>query len=383
MHKPFSFTLSIYIACSLLGACSKLGSRYGIIENIDQEHRNNIENLNENIENPDAPLSDSVKKLFKAIRDSNLAEVGSLLNNHFNGEAFMDLCETNKHGNTCLHVAAGQNDSSKSREAEEIIKLLLGKMLPLLATKKVLKQAFDRIGPMKLWCLESPSTSNNDNNKILSKILEIDNTLKNIALQRCNSDSELIRKNHKDETPICVAIKKGSSEVMNTLLICTNKFIEMHRNAQRDEQGLTNREDNEDNNENQSLIDKHTLLLMTLINNPPPAKGNHDNNSSWFLDRESLVDSLSYHLALLDSGSDAPLDSGLGTGSDAPSGSAFDAPLDSGLGTGSDAPLSAHPSSNSGLHITYKKSLKPESYIQFSASDAPSGSHSSSGSGPA
>ncbi|MGI2298504.1 hypothetical protein ACRRVB_01670 [Candidatus Cardinium hertigii] len=246
--KPFRLILSMYMACCLFGSCSKLGSRYGMAPNMDQGHRDNIEN-------PDASLTDSTQKLFKAIKDSNLEKVHGLLATCFDHDAFMDLCQTNAHGNTCLHVAAGDHRGKKSMEAAKIMKYLLNKMKPLLLTEEDFQKVVDHISHIPnetlikdpifcdliafertSFCVAfSESASEDEDDLVLhnwedrrSSLNICDatrNLLKNIQTKRYNSRSELMRKNNKGETPICAAINYGDSCVFDALISDTHKLI--------------------------------------------------------------------------------------------------------------------------------------------------------------
>ncbi|MGI2257324.1 hypothetical protein ACRRVD_02005 [Candidatus Cardinium hertigii] len=250
--KLFRLTLSIYIACYLLGGCSKLGNRYGITASVDNTPSNNIENA-------DACLNHFTKQLFKAIKDSHLGKVESLLSKHFNGHAFMHLCQTNADGNTCLHVAAGDHSREKCMDAARIMKLLLDKMKPLLLTKEALKNILDEISsiPNETFithpifidltafdrtsfhpAFSGPASFEDDDCLLLntwednrSSVNICDKTrdlLKNIQTQSCNIDSELMRKNNKGETPMCAAINYGASGVFDALISYTHKLIRLN-----------------------------------------------------------------------------------------------------------------------------------------------------------
>ncbi|MGI2257323.1 hypothetical protein ACRRVD_02000 [Candidatus Cardinium hertigii] len=189
-------------------------------------------------------LGDFTKELFRAIENSEVHTVELLLNHHFEDDAFMNLCQTDANGNTCLHLAAGQHDPSKSKKAEEIIKLLLHKMHPLLLGKNNLGDIIGKNLPndSKVLSLslsydmtksdffeQSPfwKIEYKDWNKCPRTAMK--NRLDRIQEQRyrysCNTDSMLLCKNANGETPLWIAMKIGSPGLLKYLLDYTHRFV--------------------------------------------------------------------------------------------------------------------------------------------------------------
>jgi len=205
----FSFRLPIYMVVCLLLACSKLDNRY--------HNRYDFKKRKASISNVEGPSSkrskdDITLKLFKAIKKSSINQVKELLEDgFFNGAGIVNLSKIDSGGNTCLHIAAGINKGDK--DAGAIMKLLLDKMRPLLLSKKNIDAC--EVKKTLSDFLKSWKNSGDD--------IKTEN--KKVQKERSYINSELLRKNHANETPLMVAMKYGNLSVLKCLLQTTHKCV--------------------------------------------------------------------------------------------------------------------------------------------------------------
>jgi len=223
----FSFRLPVYMVICLLLACSKLDSRYNC------SNRYHCSKRKAAISNVEAPPSKRGKhpiilSLFEAIKKSDIHEVKKLLkNDFFKGVAIVNLCETDSTGNTCLHIAAGIKEGNKD-VAAAIMKILLCKMRPLLLSKEDREYIFcdaqcDESRIIDFVAVVNHTDYHNDDMKITADYMH--RLLEALVDNYSNIASQLLAKNIHGETPLMIAMKRGTLQIIEYLLEDTHSCV--------------------------------------------------------------------------------------------------------------------------------------------------------------
>ncbi len=214
--KHFSFTLPIFIVCLLLCACSKLSGKHKV-DSLDIGMDTWCKNSSEMDDNP--VLSPWSKKLFRAIDHNDESTVRTLLTDLDNDDIEYLFEMRPENMSSFLHEAAGKRGTN----ALAIMDLLLDKMKPLL---------LDKNGSDNLLYEQYKII-----HLVQSSFFWDKNKMKEYLEKGPYKNSALLWKNAYEETPLGVAMQRGSIEIVQLLLKVTHHYVGLNHTAHRDSAG--------------------------------------------------------------------------------------------------------------------------------------------------